>query len=43
MLEARIYVGLRDKDSREQKFDTEKYKEILKDVCRNYHAPFLCR
>ena len=40
MLEARIYVGLRDKDSREQKFDTEKYKEILKDVCRNYHAPF---
>ena len=30
MLEARIYVGLRDKDSREQKFDTEKYKEILR-------------
>ena len=25
MLEARIYVGLRDKDSHEQRFDIEKY------------------
>ncbi len=40
MLEARIYVGLRDRDTREQHFDTEKYKSILKDVCRHYHTPF---
>ena len=40
MQEVRIYVGLRDKDSHEQRFDTEKYKSILKDVCRNYHTPF---
>ena len=40
MLEARIYVGLRDKDSHEQRFDIEKYKSILKGVCKNYRAPF---
>ncbi len=40
MLEARIYVGLRDKSVREQLFDTEKYKSVLKNVCMNYHAPF---
>ena len=40
MLEARIYVGLRDKDSHEQRFDTEKYKSILKNVCKNYRTPF---
>ena len=40
MLEARIYIGLRDRDVREQLFDTDKYKSILKNVCRNYQAPF---
>ncbi len=40
MLEARIYVGLSDKDSHEQLFDTEKYKSVLKGICKNYHAPF---
>ena len=40
MLEARIYVGLRDKYVREQLFDTEKYKSVLKNVCRNYQVPF---
>ena len=40
MLEARIYVGLHDKDSREQRFDTEKYKSVLKAICRNYSTPF---
>ncbi len=39
MLEARIYVGLRDKDSHEQRFEIEKYKSILKEVCKNYRAP----
>ncbi|MBQ6389525.1 MAG: hypothetical protein IJH90_07840 [Mogibacterium sp.] len=40
MQEARIYVGLRDKDSHEQRFDTEKYKSILKEVCKSYKTPF---
>ena len=40
MLEARIYVGLRDKDSHEQIFETEKYKAELKEICKAYHAPF---
>ncbi len=40
MLESRIYVGLRDRETREQHFDTDKYKSILKEVCRNYHTPF---
>ena len=40
MLESRIYVGLHDKDSHEQLYDTETYKSILKDICRNHQAPF---
>ena len=40
LLEARIYVGLDDKDSHEQRFDTEKYKSILKTVCKSYRTPF---
>lgn len=40
MLESRIYVGLRDKDSREQRYETDRYKAVLKNVCRNYHTPF---
>ena len=40
MTEARIYVGLDDKDSHEQRFDIEKYKSVLKKVCKNYNAPF---
>ena len=40
MTETRIYVGLNDAETREQKFETEKYVNILRDVCRNYHAAF---
>ena len=40
MLEARISVGLHDKDSHEQRFDTEKYKSILKNVCKNSRTAF---
>ena len=35
-----IYVGLNDQDTKEQKFDTEKYVSILKNVCINYGVPF---
>jgi hypothetical protein len=40
MLEARIYVGLRDRDSREQMHETEDYKMVLKEICKGYKAPF---
>ena len=40
MLENRIYVGLRDRISHEQYFETEDYKEALKGICKNYHTPF---
>ena len=40
MLEARIYVGLSDRDSREQHYETERYKTVLKDICKSYRTPF---
>lgn len=33
MFESRIYVGLSDRDSHEQLYDTEMYKE----VCKAFH------
>ena len=35
MTETRIYVGLNDAETREQKFKTEKYMSILKNVCKS--------
>ncbi len=35
-----IYIGLNDKDTGAQKFSTEKYLSILKEVCRAYHVAF---
>ncbi|MBQ9911522.1 MAG: hypothetical protein IJM49_00670 [Firmicutes bacterium] len=35
-----IYVGLNDSETHEQKFDTEKYISILKNVCKNYGVAF---
>ena len=35
-----IYIGLNDADTGAQKFDTEKYLSILKNVCRNYQVAF---
>ena len=40
MKETKIYVGLNDSETMEQKFDTEKYVNILKNVCRSYNVPF---
>ena len=40
MLESRIYVGLNDKDSHEQHFDTEKCKSIMKAICKDYRTAF---
>ena len=40
MKEVKIYVGLNDKDTKEQKFDSDKYIRVLKQVCYNYQTPF---
>ena len=39
-LQSTIYIGLNDADTGEQKFDTEKYVSILKNVCRSYQVAF---
>ncbi|MBQ6371611.1 MAG: hypothetical protein IJJ22_00625 [Oscillospiraceae bacterium] len=36
----KIYVGLNDTDSLKQEHDTDKYVNVLKNVCRSYHVPF---
>ncbi len=38
--QATIYVGLNDSESRQQKFDTEKYISLLENVCQSYHVAF---
>lgn len=40
MKEIKIYVGLNDSVTKKQIFDTEKYINVLKDVCFAYHTPF---
>ena len=40
MTETRIYVGLNDAETRQQKYETEQYLSELKDVCRGYHVAF---
>ena len=39
-VQSTIYIGLNDKDTGVQKFDTEKYLSILKNVCRSYGTAF---
>lgn len=40
MLQSTIYVGLNDSESGVQKFSTEKYLSILKNVCKSYRVAF---
>jgi hypothetical protein len=40
MTETRIYVGLNDAETREQKYENETYVDSLKDVCRSHHIAF---
>ena len=40
MIATKIYIGLNDADTLEQKHDTEKYISVLKNVCRSYHVAF---
>ena len=38
--QATIYIGLNDKETGVQKFDTEKYLSILRNTCRSYRVAF---
>ena len=40
MTETKIYIGLNDSIKKEQLFETEKYINILREVCCAYHVPF---
>ena len=40
MTETKIYIGLNDAETKEQKYDTERYRSLLKQVCFHYHIPF---
>ena len=40
MTEHRIYIGLNDTETREQKYGTEHYVETVKEVCRNCKVAF---
>ena len=35
-----IFIGLNDGDTKEQKYDTEKFRKILEDVCRGYKIAY---
>lgn len=40
MTETKIYIGLNDAQTKEQKFETKKYMSVLKHICRSYHTAF---
>ena len=40
LTETRIYIGLNDAVTKKQLFETEKYLDVLKQICRSYHVPF---
>ena len=40
MPETHIYVGLNDADTKQQIYETDHYKTVLKKVCYDYHVPF---
>ena len=40
MKENKIYIGLNDSETKTQKFETAKYKSLLKKVCYQYHTSF---
>ena len=40
MTETRIYIGLNDGETGEQLYETGKYLEQMKEICRKYQVPF---
>ncbi len=39
-MQSTVYIGLNDSETGVQKFGTEKYLSILKNVCQNYKVAF---
>ena len=39
-LQTTIHIGLNDSETGVQKFDTDRYLSVLKNVCKNYHVAF---
>ena len=39
-IRTQIFVGLNDGDTKEQRFDTDRYASVLKRVCVQYGVPF---
>lgn len=40
MIETKIYVGLNDGETLNQKYETSRYIDLLKKVCYSYHTAF---
>ena len=40
MTETKIYVGLNDSQTMTQMYETDKYVQILKNVCKSYRVAF---
>lgn len=40
MIETKIYIGLNDATTKQQKHNTDTYVDIMKYVCKSHHVPF---
>ncbi len=40
MIKTEICIGLNDQQTKQQRFDTERYVAVLKNVCKSYKVPF---
>ena len=38
--ETRVYIGLNDLETKDQKLETDRYVSILKKICQAYEVPF---
>ena len=38
--ETKVYIGLNDSETKEQKLETDRYISILKKICQAYDVPF---
>ena len=40
VMESQIFIGLNDSETKQQKLSTDRYAAILKEVCKDFGAPF---
>ena len=40
MIETKVFVGLNDQDTMKQKFETDRYLNVLRNICKNYGVAF---